>query len=560
MTDTTLAPVPRASGFPRLAQFLARLLVWRHSLLFALVAASAASVVLISGGLFFAIDHLVSQQFEAVRAERMARVGAQVRATVARELDALRNLGELLGNDVELNNATYYHLYLDGELEHPTAALGRIVTAFHLDAARLWDNAGRLVVAAGAATSVAPPADPERGGARLLWVDGRPWLTASQPLTRAGNILATLWLGRPLETVLSQIFPAGGELSVAVVRPDLPARGLRVGLEEVAGQPVWLDVSVDDNVGRALAGVKRLLAWLLPVAGLVLAGLLGWVLHRQLQPLAALTRAVSAVGRGEFTPIEAGPGRNEIAELVEAYNAMTGDLAKLRDMERQVQQQERLSAIGRMAARVAHDINNPLSVIRGVAELMEQQAARVRDGERLEDSRLILHHIERCMRTVEHLLAYGQPLRLHVEPLGLDAFCREVAGRWQRQHPGLAIHLTASDGSLTASADPYQLERVLDNLLANAWDAYPPGPIEIRLEKHGDQAAIRVRDHGPGFSEDARRHLFEPFHTTKRGGNGLGLASCLAILRAHGGDLAIGPGPGGEVVATLPVQAQRPGR
>lgn len=533
---------------------LARLLGWRHSLLFTLVAGSTVSVLLISALLFFAIDHLVSQQFESVRAERMAQAGEQVRATVERELDALSNLGGLLGNDAELNNATYYHLYLDGEIEHPAAAVKRIAERVQLDAVRLLDNNGRLIAAAPSSDPSLPPLSAsDSNKAQVTWVNGQPWLAVTQPITRDGNVMALLWLGRPLSSALRQVFPPGGEIAVRIARAGEPAQGLRLELAEGAQAPVWLDVSVDDNVGRALTAVKRLLLWVLPIAGVLLTLLLALVLRRQLKPLGALTQAAGAAGRGEFTRIEGADGRNEIAQLVNAFNAMSADLAKLRELERAAQQQERLSAIGRMAARVAHDINNPLSVVRGVAELMEKQAVRASDAQSVDDSRLILHHIERCQRTVEQLLAYGRPVRLHTESRDLNTLGAEMTGRWQRQNPTVKLSLLTADEPLVAAVDAHQLERVIDNLLDNARDAAPEGNIEFGLRLSEGMAELRVRDSGPGFSAEARAHLFEPFHTTKRGGSGLGLASCLSIVRAHGGEMSVGEGPGGEVVVKLPL-------
>lgn len=526
---------------------------WQHSLLFTLIVASATSVALISATLFLGIDHFVSQRFSDLSAERLAQTEGQVRATVARELDALRNLSELLSQDAELNNATYYHLYLEGEIEHPVAAVRRNAAAFHLDAVRLWDTSGRLVAAAPAVTPpISPPADLEHSLSRVIWIDGQPWLNAAAPVTRAGNTLALLWIGRPLSSMLAVTFPPGSGISVRLVRPDEPLRGHRVQLMSQTDAPIWLDVQLDNSVGRALAAVKSLLAWLLLGAGLLLALLLGLTLRRQLAPLGRLTQAVAAVGRGEFTPVEETRGDSEIARLVRAYNAMTADLAKLRDLERQMQQQERLSAIGRMAARVAHDINNPLSVIRGVAELQARQAERTQDEHTLADSRLILHHIERCTRTVEHLLAYGRPVRLQTEMVDLNAACTEITQRWHAQHPAVHMDIQSADVPLMAAADVYQLERVFDNLFENARQAAPDGSIQVTLAADRHWAEIRVCDSGPGFTPEAREHLFEPFHTTKRGGSGLGLASCLAIVQAHGGEMRVSEGDTGEVVVRLP--------
>ncbi|MGQ9861138.1 MAG: ATP-binding protein [Thiobacillaceae bacterium] len=87
----------------------------------------------------------------------------------------------------------------------------------------------------------------------------------------------------------------------------------------------------------------------------------------------------------------------------------------------------------------------------------------------------------------------------------------------------------------------------------NVRDACPGGAIEITLRRAGDQVELRICDRGPGFPEVIKARLFEPFHTTKRGGSVLGLACCLASVEAHGGESALGDGPGGEVIVRLPL-------
>lgn len=112
--------------------------------------------------------------------------------------------------------------------------------------------------------------------------------------------------------------------------------------------------------------------------------------------------------------------------------------------------------------------------------------------------------------------------------------------RWHGLYPDARLQFTPAAHPVMAKVDVYQLERVLDNLLGNARQAA------------GGWAEIQVRDSGPGFSPEAREHLFEPFHTTKRGGSGLGLASCLTIVQAHGGEIAVAEGPSSEIRVRLP--------
>lgn len=530
----------------------------RHSLLAGMFVALILSIALMSAALFFGIDHFVSQKFDELRKQRAAYASDQAKAVVERELAQLAGLATLLADDAELRNSTYYHLFLDGEKEHPQAAVRRVAESFRLESVSLWDTSVHLVAANG---SVPPPPTLQRRVA-VERMGQTLWLVSSAPLKREGQIYAVLQLARPLMPFLDAAFPPGSEVTVRAAAGGAGVERMRVDLPATKGKQVRLEIEVQDSVGPALTQVKRLLAWIMAVFGLLLtfalAAFLGW----QLKPLRALTQAVSAVGRGEFSKRLQSRGRNEIARLVNAFNVMSDDLKRLRDLERRMRHQERLSDIGRMAARVAHDINNPLTVIRNVARLMEKQPAEG-PAQILEDSRLIAHHSERCMRTVEMLLDYGRPVRLKSARHELNELVTEIASRWRKAWPDTALSITPAATPILVEADAYQLEQMLANLLDNARQAAPAGPVTVSLAADNEWARITITDSGPGFSTEALERLYEPFFTTKRGGNGLGLGSALAIAQAHGGDIDIMPGAPGQVEVHLPLardHAQRPGR
>jgi len=551
------APEPaltRAKG-GALPEWLAGL---RHSLLASMFIALTLSIALMSAALFLGIDHFVSQKFNELRKQRSAYASIQAKAVVERELAQLAGLATLLADDAELRNSTYYHLFLDGEKEHPQAAVHRIAESFRLESVGLWNTSSRLVATTG---SVPPPPTIQRGVA-VDWVGQTLWLVSSAPLTREGQVYAVLQLARPLMPFLNAAFPPGSEVTVRAATGGAGAERTRVELPARNGKQVWLEIAVQDSVGPALSQVKRLLTWIMAVFGLLLtfalAAFLGW----QLKPLRALTQAVSAVGRGQFGARLQSRGRNEIARLVNAFNAMSDDLARLRDLERRMRHQERLSDIGRMAARVAHDINNPLTVIRNVARLMEKQPAE-QPAQILEDSRLIAHHSERCMRTVEMLLDYGRPVRLKSARHDLNELLAEIGSRWHKAWPDTALNVTPATAPVMVEADAYQMEQMLANLLDNARQAAAAGPVALGLTVDGEWARIVITDSGMGFTSEALERLYEPFFTTKSGGNGLGLGSALAIAQAHGGDISILPGAPGRVEVNLPLagdHAQRPGR
>ena len=240
--------------------------------------------------------------------------------------------------------------------------------------------------------------------------------------------------------------------------------------------------------------------------------------------------------------------------LVDAFNRMSDDLKRLRRLEREAQHREQLSAIGRVAARVAHDLNNPLTVISNVAHLV---AAREDiDSQLRADMQLVLHHCKRSIATIEALLAYGRPIRLKPQEIDLGALCEGIARRWAGRYADVRLTFSGAPLPLPVSADPYRVEQMLDNLLDNARSF--GGKVEVAVGRKDERAFVRVADDGPGFSAEAHEHLFEPFFTTRTGGTGLGLASCLAIARAHGGDLDVDAGPPAALTVWLPLASPSP--
>ncbi|MBI4754535.1 MAG: HAMP domain-containing histidine kinase [Betaproteobacteria bacterium] len=471
----------------------------------------------------------------------------------------------LLAKDADLNHSTFYHLFLAGERNHPQAAVERIAHAFGFEAVSLWDESGRQIAVSPAPTtplreqanlpgeaklpgrpeggifsSLAPPLD-LAPGSRLLSADHRAWLVADAPLLREGNPIAILRVAKPLERVLETGLPALYPASLKVTE-TVPSGATRIDLP-----PVTLALDLPDTVGEALRGAKAVLVVILVGGGLMLAFMLVIYLRWQLKPLTALSSAAAAVGRGDFDQRVDVQGEGEVGQVAQAFNTMASDLTQLRELERRLAHQEQLSAIGRVAARVAHDINNPLTVIANTARLALKPP--LSDPQLADDLRRIVHHGERCMRTLELLLDYGRPVRVQAAPLDLAALAQELGQRWK-------THVDAPL-SVPVMADRMQLEQMLDNLLTNARDAAgAEGTVRLVVAGADHQARLSIIDSGPGFSPQARERLFEPFHTTKAGGTGLGLASALAIARAHGGDIEIGDadaGTGGKVTVCLPL-------
>lgn len=513
----------------------------RGSLLYRLLAALLAALALGLAALFIGLDHFVSGHFSRLRDEQIERTSAEVRRLMSTEGERLVSLAVLLAKEADLNHSTFYHLFLAGERDHPQAAIERIARSFGLEAVGLWDESGREIAASPApafgAESAPRDATPN---SRIIKAGARAWLAADAPLLREGRPIAILRIARPMEKVLETTLPTLYPASLRVVE-RLPEGSVAIDLA-----PVTLALDLPDTVGEALRGAKTVLAVILVGGGLALGGFLAFYLRWQLKPLSALAEAAGAVGRGDFAQRVGTQGPGEMAKLAEAFNAMAANLERLRELERNLAHQEQLSAIGRVAARVAHDINNPLTVIANTAQLALKPPPP--DHQLVEDLRRIVHHSERCMRTLELLLDYGRPVRIHSADFDLASMARELGGRWK-------VAVSAPE-VLPIRADRMQLEQMLDNLLSNARDAAgADGDVHIVLEADAGKARLDILDSGPGFPAAVRERLFEPFHTTKAGGTGLGLASALAIARAHGGDIEVGEGPGGRVTVRLPMDA-----
>jgi PAS domain S-box-containing protein len=235
------------------------------------------------------------------------------------------------------------------------------------------------------------------------------------------------------------------------------------------------------------------------------------------------------------------------------------DITELHEAQQQALRLARLAAIGQMSAGLAHESRNALQ--RGQACL---ERLRWKLGGQPE----ALDLLARAQRAQHDLLRLYEDVRAYAAPVKLEPALCDLAAVWRQAWaevlaltPGREARLaeeTAETG-LSCQGDAFRLGQVFRNLFENSLTA-AAGPVCVTvacgLAELGGRPAVRVavRDDGPGFTEEQRRHVFEPFFTTKLKGTGLGLAIVKRIVEAHGGAVALGdaPGPGAEVVFTLP--------
>lgn len=313
----------------------------------------------------------------------------------------------------------------------------------------------------------------------------------------------------------------------------------------------------------ARARERRAVFELALLAALTLAVGVGVSIHtrRLLGPLERVTQRAKAVARGDLTPQPTERTDDEIGELADAFERMVDAVAKAQN---RAVANERLAAIGKMAAHVTHEIRNPLSSISLNIELLEETLAEAGiTGE----SKALLGAITREVQRLEHLSEeYLRVARLpqpRMESEDLAATVREIVdfAKPEMDRAGLEVALHIDRDVPPTLFDEGQIRQAVLNVLRNAREAMPSGGrIDVYVRADGMSVVIGVDDRGSGIPEEVRSRIFDPFFSTKGEGTGLGLAITRQIVEAHGGSITVEPREGGGTSFRLhlPIAPQRP--
>jgi two-component system C4-dicarboxylate transport sensor histidine kinase DctB len=238
--------------------------------------------------------------------------------------------------------------------------------------------------------------------------------------------------------------------------------------------------------------------------------------------------------------------------------ARAAEEARVRELERQLFHAERLTTVGRLAAGIAHEINNPLEGMSNYLTLAKEALARgdVEAASRHVGS--VRHGLERAAGIVRQVLAHADPAKAPRTPVDLDQVLREtqefVKSRKEFRH--IAFTLDLSPEPLVVRGNPVMLGQVATNLIVNACEVQPGGgEVRLRTRREGTHAVAEFADRGPGIPEADRHRVFEPFFST-RDSTGLGLSICHTIVRQHDGELDVVPRPGGGSVFRMRLPAR----
>lgn len=343
-----------------------------------------------------------------------------------------------------------------------------------------------------------------------------------------------------------------------------------------------IDVSLQPMDERIQHAETKLLGLGLATA-IVLAVLIKFLMNRFLnQPLRELLDGTHRVANEDLDveiPIRS---EDELGIVAKSFNQMTQELKRakssltqwgcrleqmvcertkdLQEAQQQLIRSEKLASLGKLAAGVAHEINNPLTGVLTFSQLLMEQFPPESDEHR--DLKVIVQETIRCRNIVRGLLEFARQTAPEKKSIDIQELLEDVLHIVSNQESFQNIHIErdyASDAP-PLMVDGDQLKQVLFNIVVNASEAMSKAGGILRIQTQWipdrSQVVLRFKDNGPGIAPEHLNKLFDPFFTTKEMGTGLGLAISYGIVKAHRGNIEINskPGEGCEVTIILPVE------
>lgn len=310
------------------------------------------------------------------------------------------------------------------------------------------------------------------------------------------------------------------------------------------------------------ARVIQVVVVMLFLVGLVVA-VLSYNLLRPVRRLVAATRRIAAGDLSQEIPVKSG---DELGTLTRSFNRM---MKNLRDTQNELVRSEKLVAVGRLSAGVAHEIRNPLNAMKGAIVHLKRR----RPGDPLlqEYTGIILEEIERLNGFATDFLYFARQSEPKLMPTDMNELIHNALTLFQERFNQGKIRVSEDlDASIpSVLVDPHQIEQVIVNLLINAMDAMAEeGRLEVSTavrENEGEMVPLKrsliitIRDDGAGIPQGDMRSIFDPFFSTKETGTGLGLPISLGIVESHGGRLRVRSreGEGTTVIVELPLDGSR---
>jgi len=337
-----------------------------------------------------------------------------------------------------------------------------------------------------------------------------------------------------------------------------------------------IQVYVAENAHSERSDIDRILkaSSILLVITLGLIVVLGSIINSKLArsivtPIGNLERITKKITRGDFSESIEVKGHDEISSLAESFNQMEDKLdhamnalediiKQLQEKQAQLVEAEKLASIGKLAAGIAHEINNPLTSVLTFSNLMLEQCSP--DDPRYDKLKLMARETDRARTIVRQLLNFGResvikPVKININQPVTEIIDSLVA---QEAFKGIELSLKLAKNLPEVYADPAQFGQVVLNIMLNAIHAIsPPGRIEVATRLADKGVEIIFADTGKGIPEEHIHKIFDPFFTTKDAtkGTGLGLAVSYGIIKKHGGDITVASmvGKGTTFTVRMPI-------
>jgi two-component system sensor histidine kinase HydH len=249
-----------------------------------------------------------------------------------------------------------------------------------------------------------------------------------------------------------------------------------------------------------------------------------------------------------------------VLALEQTFNKMVDALRDKEQIEANLRQAQRLSALGSLAAGIAHDVRNPLNAIK----LLSSHALDNLNGHDTENGtsqqlKTIRNEVDRLEEIVSGFLALAKERELQPEPIKVDTLVEECVHLMKAEAEAHGVTLSSELGAagLQIDIDPKQVKRAVLNVIINAVEACTGGGrVRVFTRTAEDTFQIEVRDNGPGLTKEVAERAFDPYYTTKPSGTGIGLSITRGIFEEHGGSVSLtcSLGEGCQVLMTLPLR------
>jgi signal transduction histidine kinase len=409
-----------------------------------------------------------------------------------------------------------------------------------------WASSGGMLRIAAIPLAISP--GPERLG--TLIVGYRVDRTTQRIKALTNSDLVVVADGKVVSSTLESA--KGADLAASAAVPGIFEQ--RIGDEDYIGraqalggpnEPVALVMRSRTARFAFLRELHRQIA-VTGVAAVLVATLLGYAIARTVtRPLRAVTatmREMAATGDLARAVPAVRPWDDEDARLLAStFRQLTGALDRF---QREAAQRERLSSLGRLSTVIAHEVRNPLMIIKAsVRNLRRHESADV-----LDVAKSIDEEVNRLNHVVTDVLDFARPIRFSMQSADLVEICRDAAQAVQTDTDGIPLSVESPEPQAPVTTDSERLRGVLVNLLTNAQHATrardvngsPPPEIRIRTTRSGKSRwRIEVSDRGVGIEPGDLPRIFEPFFTTRRTGSGLGLALARNVVEGLGGSIAV---------------------